>query len=851
MEKLLETYKSTDNTELEIRLDNVSRELFIKLVKQYPNGYINQSVNFIDKDKKKYKIKQINFKDGKSIGSSFMQKKKLNIVKFLQNESLPYKVALSEELDIPDFKPSSNALIRIKNRYSIVVDYWKYDFTVTRQFTKQTPQIKQIIKETFAKKQHYLDTINFELLEQKYEIEIEHIDNNETKNNLNILDIDPYKLLNIQKEDTNNSNNLLFEIATLLKRPNPNLYKSGRLNIKQLTQDVITLNKNNYQQIYPPINYFAMDKTDGLRSLTYINNNVMHIIDANEVQSFEFDKKIEQQPIIADGELTNGKFYIFDVLMFNSELIIVKPYSERIDYITKIGKLSSIVNFDLIPKNIKRLELATLEQIFTEINTAKYDYEIDGIIITEPDSMYYQTKSYKWKPITTIDFLVVKCPDKLIGVKPYINKPNHTLHLLFNGINRHQQKLLKLQFMPRYDMIFGEFPSSDYYPIQFSPSNMPNAYLWHVPNSVINSKNLDLDKHVVELKYTNNTWEFVTFRKDKENHPTTQYGNNFRVAELNWLNIIDMMTLDDLWLAQSIYFGQSKNGIYFAPVGFNSFIKSQILKDIQNKQKILDLAGGKGQDLFRYQSNKVQEILFLDKDKVALAEIINRKYDMVKSKNIKEAKKRKDIAFKHKKFTKFNPNNPMAVYIMHADLTSSSEQIIFDIQSRFDSYQEKSVDLIVCHFAIHYILSSAKQVNNFANIVSHFLKKDGLFVYTCFDGQKIINLLGDTDEWNSMEDTVTKYSIKKEYEGSILTDYSQQIGVKLPFSLGEYYSEYLVNLDVVNKQFGKKNLKLVKSESFSEMLPLFEQSNPKVYSALTQEDIKYVSLYSLNILQKI
>ena len=48
---------------------------------------------------------------------------------------------------------------------------------------------------------------------------------------------------------------------------------------------------------------------------------------------------------------------------------------------------------------------------------------------------------------------------------------------------------------------------------------------------------------------------------------------------------------------------------------YNSFVKSEIFNRFRGTEWVMDLASGKGQDFFRYSSNNMKNIVFLEIDK--------------------------------------------------------------------------------------------------------------------------------------------------------------------------------------------------------------------------------------------
>ena len=66
-------------------------------------------------------------------------------------------------------------------------------------------------------------------------------------------------------------------------------------------------------------------------------------------------------------------------------------------------------------------------------------------------------------------------------------------------------------------------------------------------------------------------------------------------------------------------------------------------------------------------------------------------------------------------------------------------------------------DTGLINFAFHYLCGSNNSIDNFCKLVSCFIKDDGFFIITCFNGENIFNLLKDNKEIEYKEGSVVKY----------------------------------------------------------------------------------------------
>jgi hypothetical protein len=133
---------------------------------------------------------------------------------------------------------------------------------------------------------------------------------------------------------------------------------------------------------------------------------------------------------------------------------------------------------------------------------------------------------------------------------------------------------------------------------------------------------------------------------------------------------------------------------------------------------------------------------------------------------------------------------------------------------------------------------------NTIRFIDYYLKPNGRFIFTAFDGEAVVKLLREhKGTWNSA--IKDKYSIKRAYTGDILLPIGQKIKLLLPFSAGEYYEEPLVNINYIEAEFAPYGYSLEINQSFGEFIPKYSDRDK-----LDADDITYVSLYSYYVLYK-
>lgn len=909
-----------ENIELEIRFKDITREAFETLYTailnnpEFSNPSLECSVNIISEnvyergiggktDDTQY-IRKITFKGSSVVADVYLQKARLMRAVHV-TDYIKYSVGLSKESVSGKFSTNANAIMRFKLRVSF--DYigapphpakWRFDLTAVKQgrLAEIGANLKTIKGELFTDAlapENFLRELNYNLVDT-FEVEIEHIDRAHvvTIEDISIAKkvfmlINPQYIGEIAYQE---------EIYTVAKHivTNPNilhLFKQPTHRLKQLSNQVIALSKNTYYtDIYPPGDYYLTDKADGQRAIVSINGNRCRIIRSDTMVESINGEFVPGEITIADAELIYnsqlvggsgekaGPFtlHIFDVMVFRNENVSASGLSIRAKYLLDAAKIIDALIVEsgsrAQRKNYVRLDANNLEGGFREIYEDEYPYTVDGLIITEPDEPYFTTKNYKWKPYerNTIDFLAVKCPQKLLGIKPYEVKKDRDLYLLFVGINHQMREKLGIGFIPQYRHIFQQ-QDSTYYPIQFSPSANPLAYLYY------HNKGADIDRQIIELgrNKENTEWTFHGIRTDRKMEKN-YFGNDFRVAELTYLNYIDPFSFEELWQPSGSYFTKQAADIHTAPNKFKRFVISVLLKDnLSGSKWVIDEAAGRGGDLHRYQEIGVENALFIDVDPTAIAELIRRKFSVfaVKKRHIRnwfgdeKAKKGANESPKLETVTKYDAIHDveydkliikdvksLTVHTLVADLKTPYKELI---ASTFQyGLNPSMVDGIICNFALHYLCDTIEHIRNLLMFNARMLKIGGVFIFTVMDGKSVFELLRDVptgQRWESRERGVLKYAIKKNYVGNKLSSSGQMISVLMPFS-DEMYEEPLCNIEVVIAEAARLGFEVEMNASMVTFKEKFARADRALYDRMTEEDFKYVSLYkyvSLRLVKQI
>jgi hypothetical protein len=895
----LQNVDQNSNIELEIRYKNIDRSTFVTIYEYLiqiidpSNIKLIQTYNALMHDNKTNitYIYERKFEDDKfDIGQN---NSKNTITIPYKDPNMYYNVVLSlEKQNIPKFLINNSCTIRIKNRVSFTVTLddlnevvgnkvvsnkvvsnkvvsnedkikWKIDMTILKSLSGPSiNNLEKIVKHMFRDNKvtpaNILSVFKEELHiihNYQYEIEIELINSEKVKSN-DIIEI-AKRILLIANPHYTSDFVLQSKLETILNLFNKNRTKKNnytKLSINKILPKVISLTRSDYKLIYPLIGYFITDKADGLRAIGCVEKEAAYIL-TDTLKTINYTSTEHQfKSTIVDAELINDTLYIFDIIQYNDINVSSHPFEERYIYLDKAATELNKAGIKAVVKEYVQVLGGDLEQYIKKIYNKKRPYDIDGLIFVAPHAPYQTTKSYKWKKLedNTIDFLVKKVPKSLLGKEPYITKDGYTMYFLFVGISYDMYRSLNMNLCHNYDEIFNNMKASktNYFPIQFCPSNAPLAYIYYHPDSSILN---NIDNSVVEFRCIDNcttsngpliTWQPVRIRNDKKKdlEHETYFGNDFRIAEMTWINYLDPFPLEQLWLNDTNeYFMEEKSDIYRSQITVLSIVKDNRIMSYKHSNWILDIGTGKGQDLARYFRAGVKNLIALDSNKASLSELIRRKFSLVSTDYVN-----KDS---HIKKETFSTN----VYVLLANMV---ESYILNLTKLYNTIRipNNFIDSIICNLSVHYYIYTPELLQNFISFVDNLIKDNGHLVLTCFFGEEVFNLLKNLkqgDTWLLSEQGVVKYSIKKLYSSNKLEDNGQQISVLLPFSKGKYYEEYLVNTRYLEKELNKHGYKLVLKQKISDIIPDIKLKHVSLYSSLTENDLTYLSLYGELIFQKV
>ena len=383
-----------------------------------------------------------------------------------------------------------------------------------------------------------------------------------------------------------------------------------------------------------------------------------------------------------------------------------------------------------------------------------------------------------------------------------------TLYILFCGIKREVFDLLGPNLINHYQAFFSNTNSSTsiniefgkaFFPIQFSPSDQPFAHVYY-------AKSGDLGGSVGEFLYNINTeeWKLIRIRTDRdvEVKRGTYFGNANVVAEDNWRSYHNPLMIEEMTsMDQSLipYFTEESSEANSAKK-YISKVRYALMDPYTGSQWLIDIGAGRGQMLRTAYVKNIRNCLFIDADASALDVLIKRKYEMQVHFNMDREK----------------THHKISVYVQCLDMMDEYDKSIETIRKKMIPVPNAGANIITCYFAIHYFTGAVDALTNLMDFMDGMLVAGGSVIIMCMDGKKLFDMLADKKDVSLGRDE-DYYHVIKKYKSKELENVGQQISIKLPFSQGRYYDEYLVNTEYMEAVFKKRGFILTSKASLLEL----------------------------------
>ena len=511
-------------------------------------------------------------------------------------------------------------------------------------------------------------------------------------------------------------------------------------------------------------------------------------------------------------------------------------------------------------------------------------YEDDYDSISNPFKRASWKNNYKWKPTEhlTIDFKIEFVKEMSSGhldYKYFDNKKYLKVNLissvwqskdpkskLNNKLNFYLLNSgLKIHSIPEDFKFFATNPFFGSYDDEGNlQNNMGEAYFEVDENDNLICKNGSFitDGVICECSYNKKIkdeimrWIPERVRADKT-HP-----NEYNTAVTAWELINNPITKDFLSNKQKLnikgeekevnlenvaYYSSNKATVKLTKpfTLFANYVKRYIIDRALTgyvRPKVLDLGVGKLGELDKYSRAGVHTLVGLDINE----DSINNQEDgastriMDLSKNIPAIAKLADktmliVGNATKNITNGESTrdniNKYYIDVLYGRAKGNTPKL-----RKMEGVGLSGFDMVSCMYAIHYMMNSEDDLDNYLRNVSENLLEQGYFIGTCLNGDAVLNEMGNKDEIKGIIDNKTVFIIKKKNSDDDDTSFKNNyknitVGNKINVffeTFGSAYDENLVSIPYIKEKAKKHNLKLVDYKSFLEepgnLLSMYESS---------------------------
>ena len=509
--------------------------------------------------------------------------------------------------------------------------------------------------------------------------------------------------------------------------------------------------------------------------------------------------------------------------------------------------------------------------IFTPI-----DKSVGAYSLGEPDSKTWEI-SFKWKPpeFNTVDFLISTVKDE--------NNNDTIKNIYETGTNLNKKKQIKqyktLELMVGFDhekhgyknpldMVLNDdikydrnYKWNKYQPVKFIPTEPPLSYEAYLTNIMIkrvgnnnfiyteNGEEVINDETIVEFKWDHDKeqyWQWIPIRVRHDKTADYKKGNNnfgnaYHVAHSVWKSIHNPITQHMITTGKEIPTLMGDDDVYYnrknknfsnsnARRNFhNRYVKQLLIKLVSPKNgTLVDLAVGKAGDLHKWISSKLGFVMGFD----LFRDNIENNVDGACARYITERRQRKDITNclflqgDSRKLIRSGDccNNVKSKYVINAlfGYGSNDKEKIGKLAADNYGLVKNGFDVVSTQFALHYFFENNHILHTYLRNVCEMCKVGGYFIGTCYNGNKIFQLLknkkyNDSHLWQKNGKKICE--IKKLYENDEFPNNYKSVGLKIKVyeeSINTENEEFLVNFDYLTLVLEKYGFKLLKKDDLRE-----------------------------------
>jgi mRNA (guanine-N7-)-methyltransferase len=209
---------------------------------------------------------------------------------------------------------------------------------------------------------------------------------------------------------------------------------------------------------------------------------------------------------------------------------------------------------------------------------------------------------------------------------------------------------------------------------------------------------------------------------------------------------------------------------------FHNKVKQQLISNAcqytqEKYKKLLDIGCGRGGDLFKWDKSNIRYVYGYDPNASYIDEA-NRRFH--------NSSLKRDYVFSTEEYNSF----------------------------------ENYFDIVSCQFAIHYMFSDDTTLDNHLAYVCRMLKPGGVYIGTFMDGDRVLEILGDTNCYTNQAMCVR--TVRNSENGNTGIPLCVHLSGTLYFGEQSVSHEFLVKKDILTTQCAAHGLRLIKYTPFQE-----------------------------------
>ena len=595
--------------------------------------------------------------------------------------------------------------------------------------------------------------------------------------------------------------------------------------------------------------YFLNNKN--LTGLPFIN------IETQDEKSAKEDKEDKEDEA---KKQKNYRLVILNTIINQLKLISISGNTKEVALNIKIKKFYGTNIFNgckTIIDNINNglFDYNTDGLIFTPSNTGVSSNKV-GVLA--PNYKHTWNDSFKWKPskFNTIDFLV-KFKRNELNEKQVNNIYNDGSNLQSNTqVKSYYTLVLYVGFderkhgyiNPCNDIINDNIKKNEhnsydtYKPAKFYPTNPSDesAHICNIMGKLDESNNLKIlteegdeieDNTIVEFSYDSKKpefwrWQPLRVRNDKTSELRSgikNFGNAYHVANSNWQSIHNPITESIITSGNNVLLENNDDDVYYNKISnksetrplrdfHNLFIKNILIEKITKPGfSLIDYTVGKGGDIPKWINAKLEFVLGLDlsKDNIenrldgACARYLNysQKYGKIPNVVFLNGDSGKNIK-SGESFT--NKKNSEIIKAIFGEGPKNEIMLGKGIYKNY-GIAKNGFNISSIQFGLHYMFENKMVLNKFLKNVVECTALNGYFVGTCYDGEKIFQLLNKLDNGSSkaiFKNDKKIWEITKRYDNEEFLADESSLGLSIDVyqeTINKVFREYLVNFKFLER----------------------------------------------------